>query len=121
MSHLVTPVDVRPTAGLLKALSDENRLRIVALLSRGELCVCHIAAALELTQPNVSQHLAVLKNAGLVEAERRGSWIYHRLAAAGDPARDRILAAVLDTCRDLASAAADRRRLAATRVVVGCE
>lgn len=88
------PDAVRPAAVLMKALADENRLRIVALLSGGEVCVCHIAAALDLSQPNASQHLTVLKNAGVVQGERRGSWIHYRLRR-DDPDRDRILAAVL--------------------------
>ena len=62
-------LDVRPATSLLKALSDDNRLRMVGLLARGEQCVCHIATALDLTQPNVSQHLTVLRHAGLVESE----------------------------------------------------
>lgn len=64
MSDAAAPLDVRPATGLLKALADDNRLRIVALLSRGELCVCHIASGLDLSQPNVSQHLNVLKTRG---------------------------------------------------------
>jgi len=95
--------DTGPTAALLKALADDNRLRILALLARGELCVCHIAEALALSQPNVSQHLTVLKNAGVVDYERRGSWMYHRLADEPDPTRARILAAVLDGVGDLAA------------------
>ena len=89
------PAIVRPAASLMKALSDETRLRIVALLAGGELCVCHIAAALELSQPNASQHLTVLKNAGVVEGERRGNWIHYRLLRGVEPGRDGILDAVL--------------------------
>ncbi|MDP2311301.1 MAG: metalloregulator ArsR/SmtB family transcription factor [Pseudomonadota bacterium] len=121
MQPLVTPLDVRPATGLLKALADDNRLRIVSLLARGELCVCHIASALELSQPNVSQHLVVLKSAGVVEGERRGSWIYYRLLGEQDPVRARILRAVLDGCADLEAATDDRRRLAATKGGVSCE
>jgi ArsR family transcriptional regulator len=113
------PDHVRPTTSLLKALADDNRLRIVALLARGELCVCHIAEALSLSQPNVSQHLNVLKNAGVVDYERRGSWMYHRLAAEPDPGRARILAAVLEGVADLAPA--DTERLVAAKASVPCE
>ncbi len=121
MASPVTPRDVRPAAGLLKALSDENRLRMVALLADGELCVCHIASALDLSQPNVSQHLTVLKNAGVVERERRGSWIYYRLPAEFDPALHRILSAVVESCRELASAADDRRRLSSAKLDLSCD
>lgn len=101
---------------LLKALADDNRLRIVALLAPGELCVCHIAAALELSQPNVSQHLGVLKGAGVVTSERRGGWVHYRLARQEDPARGRIVEAVLAAC----PATEDRRRLDATVQDVVC-
>ena len=82
------------TAALLKVLADENRLRILLLLQGGEACVCHLTDALGLGQPNVSQHLAVLKHAGLVSGERRGSWMWYRLLPQ-DPPRDAVLRAVL--------------------------
>ena len=115
------PLDVRPTSGLLKALADDNRLRMVALLARGELCVCHIASALDVSQPNASQHLTVLRNAGVVESRREGSWIYYRMCEERDPARGRILSAILDAFSDVEAAAEDRRRLAATKGAVSCE
>ncbi|MEJ2690927.1 MAG: metalloregulator ArsR/SmtB family transcription factor [Deltaproteobacteria bacterium] len=65
---------------LIKALSEEIRLRIVALLGGGELCVCDLMAVLDLPQSTISRHLAYLKNAGLVEGERRGVWMYYRLS-----------------------------------------
>ena len=114
------PFDVRPTTGLLKALADDNRLRMLALLAGGELCVCHIASSLELSQPNASQHLTVLRNAGAVESERRGSWIYYRINHEQDSVRERILRAVLDGFTDLAAAEEDRRRLMAAKSAVTC-
>lgn len=77
-------LDVRPMTRLFKALGDETRLRIIALLSHGELCVCHIEAALGLSQPNASRQLAILRAAGLVEPRRDGTWVYYRLAAQED-------------------------------------
>jgi ArsR family transcriptional regulator len=77
-------LDVRPVTRLFKALADETRLRIIALLSHGELCVCHLEEALDVSQPNVSRHLAILRMAGVVEAHREGSWVYYRLAAQQD-------------------------------------
>ena len=71
---------VRPLTKLFRALGDETRLRIVALLSHGELCVCHIERALELSQPNISRHLGILRMAGIVDARRDGTWVYYRLA-----------------------------------------
>jgi ArsR family transcriptional regulator, arsenate/arsenite/antimonite-responsive transcriptional repressor len=72
--------DVHAVTRLFKALGDDTRLRIVALLSHGELCVCHLESALELPQPTASRQLGILKTAGIVESRREGSWIYHRLA-----------------------------------------
>ena len=69
---------------LFKALGDETRLRVVALLSHGELCVCHIEAALGLSQPTASRHLSVLRSAGVVEPRREGTWVYYRLASQPD-------------------------------------
>ena len=67
-------------ANLFKALSESVRLRIVSLLlRRGELCVCDIVDALELSQSVVSRHLAYLRNNNLVETRREGVWVYYQL------------------------------------------
>src|ERR1044071_9760928 len=63
-----------------KALADSTRLRILALLVDGEVCVCDIHDALRLPQPTASRHLAYLRRAGLVEARREGTWMHYRLA-----------------------------------------
>ena len=78
-------LDVRPVSRLFRALGDETRLRIIALLSQGELCVCHLQEALELPQPNVSRQLGILRAAGLVEDRREGSWVYYRLLRQENP------------------------------------
>lgn len=83
-------------AELLKALADENRLKIVALLSQGELCVCHVASMLELSQPNVSQHLSVLWKAGILERRRAGNWIYYGLRRDLEPGRQQLVQAILE-------------------------
>ncbi len=88
-------LSVQPVAELFKALGDDRRLRIVALLSHGELCVCHLQEALRLSQPTASRHMAVLRSAGVVEARRKGSWVYYRLARQEDDARKRQLRAVV--------------------------
>jgi len=69
-------------AGMLKALSDPVRLRllsVVASRSGGEACVCDISAGITVGQPTVSHHLKVLRTAGLLDSERRGSWVYYRV------------------------------------------
>ena len=62
-----------------KALSDETRLRILKLLEHGELCVCDIVAALDMSQPKVSFHLGVLQDAGLAKSRKQGKWIHYSL------------------------------------------
>jgi ArsR family transcriptional regulator len=87
--HVVLPsvadVDVRPLSRLFRALADETRVRMVMLLSHGELCVCHIENALELPQPTVSRHLGILKAASVVDSRRDGTWVYYRLVAQEQP------------------------------------
>jgi ArsR family transcriptional regulator len=87
----VAGLDVRSFSRIFRALSDETRIRIVALLSHGELCVCHIENALALGQSNVSRHLAVLKAAGVVDSRRDGTWVYYRLVTQDDPELQVIL------------------------------
>lgn len=70
---------MKATTQTFKALADETRLRIMALLLRGELCVCDLMEILALPQSTVSRHLATLRHAGLVEDRRQGVWMYYRL------------------------------------------
>jgi ArsR family transcriptional regulator, arsenate/arsenite/antimonite-responsive transcriptional repressor len=88
---------VRSLTKLFRALGDETRLRIVALLSHGELCVCHIEKALELNQPNVSRQLGILRMAGVVDARRRGTWVYYSLAPQDHEAVQTMLATLTKT------------------------
>jgi ArsR family transcriptional regulator, arsenate/arsenite/antimonite-responsive transcriptional repressor len=69
-------------AALFKAISDPYRLRMLATLAaaRDEVCVCDFTDALPLNQPTVSHHLRVLREAGLVTCERRGTWVYYQIA-----------------------------------------
>ncbi|MGR8935963.1 MAG: metalloregulator ArsR/SmtB family transcription factor [Gammaproteobacteria bacterium] len=65
---------------LFKCLSDETRLRCVLLLQqRGELCVCELTNALQLSQPRISRHLAQLRAHGLLQDRRQGLWVYYRI------------------------------------------
>ena len=77
----------------LKALADPTRLRILALLSGGEVCVCHIHEALNVPQSTASRHLAYLRRAGLVEARRDGMWVHYSL----NKMRDELLSTVVET------------------------
>ncbi len=81
------------TSELMKALADPTRLTIVASLWKaGEpICICDFTAGLELTQPTISHHMAKLKEAGLVESEKRGIWVYYRLHHKLAPATRQLL------------------------------
>ncbi|WP_404980554.1 ArsR/SmtB family transcription factor [Carboxydichorda subterranea] len=76
----------RKAARLLRALGHQDRLRIVLELARSEACVCHLTATLGLRQAAVSQHLAVLRRAGIVKARRDGLYVLYRLANPRVPA-----------------------------------
>ncbi len=84
-------------ATVFRALSDETRLRIVRTMahSRAELCECNIVPLFGLSQSTISYHLKVLKEAGIVECEKRGLWRYCRV-------NPRALMAVVKTLADLA-------------------
>lgn len=72
-------------ARMFKALGDPIRLQMVSLIAQhpgGESCVCDLSPSFELSQPTVSHHLKVLREAGLLERERRGTWVYYRVVPA---------------------------------------
>lgn len=76
-------------APLLKAIADPVRLRLLSLVAShadGEACVCDLNDAFDLSQPTISHHLKVLHEAGLLERDKRGVWVYYRVAthALGD-------------------------------------
>jgi ArsR family transcriptional regulator len=67
-------------AARFKALADPTRVAIVNRLAQAEeTCVCDLTAAFDLSQPTISHHLKVLRDAGLVESSRRGTWAYYRV------------------------------------------
>jgi ArsR family transcriptional regulator len=71
--------DAEHVAGLMKALADPIRIRLMSLIAAtDEACVCDLTAPFELSQPTISHHLRVLREAGLVDCERRGTWVYYR-------------------------------------------
>jgi ArsR family transcriptional regulator len=82
-------------AAALKVLADPARLRLLSLIQaqpEGEACVCRLTQPLGLSQPTVSHHLKVLHDAGLLEREKRGSWVYYRLVPEGLAGLRRALA-----------------------------
>src|SRR5213594_833931 len=67
-------------AARFKALADPTRVAIINSLSAAdEVCVCNLTETFELSQPTISHHLRILREAGLVESSRRGTWAYYRL------------------------------------------
>nr|WP_221382060.1 metalloregulator ArsR/SmtB family transcription factor [Actinoplanes polyasparticus] len=83
-------------AQAFKALGDPIRLQMMSMIASaedGEICVCDITPAFEISGPTISHHLKVLKESGLVTAERRASWVYYR----AQPGLMRQLSALLDT------------------------
>jgi ArsR family transcriptional regulator, arsenate/arsenite/antimonite-responsive transcriptional repressor len=93
---------------LFKALADKTRLRILALLGRNEVCVCHIHDSLGLPQPTVSRHLAYLRRSGLVDARRDGVWMHYRVAHSLDPNVQVVLDAAVDAVTRVPATARDR-------------
>jgi ArsR family transcriptional regulator len=85
-------------AVVFKALGDPVRLRLVSLIGArqgGEVCVCDLASDFDLTQPTISHHLKVLREAGIIDSERRGTWVYYRLVPAALQRMAALLAAPL--------------------------
>ncbi|MFD2415249.1 ArsR/SmtB family transcription factor [Amycolatopsis pigmentata] len=89
------PLDADSAAELavvFKALGDPVRLRLLSMIASrhgGEVCVCEMTPAFELSQPTISHHLKLLRQAGLIDCERRGTWVYYRVLPA---ALDRLTA-----------------------------
>jgi ArsR family transcriptional regulator len=76
----IARADAEALADRFKALADPTRVGIINRLSGAdEVCVCDLTAAFELSQPTISHHLRILRDAGLVESRRHGTWAYYRL------------------------------------------
>jgi ArsR family transcriptional regulator len=74
--------DAEELAATLKALADPVRLRLLSFIAaqpEGEACVCHVIDPVGLSQPTVSHHLKLLHQAGLLERNKRGAWVYYRV------------------------------------------
>lgn len=99
----LAPEQAGSLAAMFKALGDPVRLRLLSMLAanRGQVCVCDLAAPFDLTMPTISHHLKVLREAGLVDCQRRGTWVYYWLV----PEALARLASVLDLDRVSAGSA----------------
>ena len=79
-TEALTEPESEELAARFKALADPTRVAIVNYLSAAdEICVCNLTDAFDLSQPTISHHLKILRQAGLVESSRRGTWAYYRL------------------------------------------
>ena len=91
-------------APMFKALGDPVRLRLLSMIASaggGEVCVCDLTGSFELTGPTISHYLKVLREAGLVDSDRRGTWVYYRLV----PKAITPLAGLLDVEEPVGAAA----------------
>jgi ArsR family transcriptional regulator len=100
---------------ITKALSDENRVRVLMALNVGELCVCQIIELLNLAPSTVSKHMSILKQARLVEGEKSGKWVYYRLAGNAPKAASE---AIEWAKRHLVSEAAIKRDIKNLRAII---
>lgn len=78
----VTEEEAAELAAVFKALGDPIRLRLLSLIASrdgGEICVCELTPQFTLSQPTISHHLKLLRQAGLIDCERRGTWVYYWL------------------------------------------
>lgn len=79
LSSVLGEQDAEELAAAFKVLADPVRLRLLSLIAGGEVCACELVEPLGRSQPTVSHHLKVLHEAGLVEREKRGSWVWYRV------------------------------------------
>lgn len=97
---------------ITKALSDENRIRVLMFLKKRELCVCRIIEMLALAPSTVSKHMQILKQAGLVESRKHGRWIYYSLSEEDNsPLATKTLKWLADCLRRNQTVCRDRRTL----------
>lgn len=91
------------------ALADETRLRLLCLMQKREICVCHLQSVLQTNQPKISRHLAYLKRAGLVFARRDGKWTHYKIRIL-DAELNKILAGSLTRYAKLPTARQDAKK-----------
>lgn len=100
---------------VFRAFADETRLRILHLLSKGELCVCDLMSVLDAPQSKVSRHLGYLKRAGLVLDRREGQWRHYSLAKPRSSFQRRLIECVGGSLDEAPILEQDAQRLAKTK------
>lgn len=93
-------MDIQYIEKQLKAVADANRLKLLACLKKGEVCVCDFVDVLDISQPAVSQHLRKLKEAGIIAERKVGTWKHYRIAENQTPLMKDILSKIepLQSC-----------------------
>ncbi len=90
----IPPTEAADLAQAFKAIGDPVRLQLLSMIAShagGEVCVCDLTPAFDLTGPTISHHLRVLREAGLIDHERRGTWVYYRPVPSRLAALSRLL------------------------------
>lgn len=85
------------TALVFKAFCDENRIKILNILSTGEKCACRLLEALSVTQPTLSHHMKILCDSGVVTARKEGKWMYYKISHEGLRAAEEYLSTLINT------------------------
>ena len=80
LGGILMSLDYEDKVKIFKALSDQNRLQIIEILSCHEKCACEILKNFDITQPTLSHHMKVLMDCGLVECNKKGTWNYYKLS-----------------------------------------
>ena len=96
---------------LFRALADGTRLRLLNMMSGGEVCVCFFVEILGEGQPKISRHLAYLRRAGIVKARRDGKWMHYRIVPPPDPNAAEVLRGVMAWLAGEPAMRRDRERL----------
>ena len=76
-------IDMQKTANMFKAFCDENRVRILLLLTTGEKCACRLLEEISIAQSTLSHHMKILCDSGIVAGRKEGKWMYYCLSAEG--------------------------------------
>lgn len=96
---------------IMKGLSDENRLRLFYLLSKGEFCVCEIEVLLGMSQTNVSRHLSKLRHSGLIQSQKDAQWVHYKLSTAFKLSHGDFAESLLKHLEEEVAIVEDMRRL----------
>jgi ArsR family transcriptional regulator len=100
---------------IYQCLCDQTRLRILHLLTKGPLCVCHLQEILNEPQVKISKHLAYLRTKGMVQAKRRGNWMIYSLPARGTAELETNMKCLQDCAQSQPEFKRDLRKLATAR------